>query len=310
MKLLVCYKKIFNIPKAVYETLCENGSDCVFMQMVKSEEMCSFIRKNGINAVLSSESEVLTKCNVDGVGRIYVSADYHCTQKLEKTDCGLYIIPSKESVFEFINSGARDKKVEECGLPLRRKFRNVTDKNTAREKFGIADDMPVFSVFASEATKSEVKSTVRSILRLCKEAQVLLAVNSEAEKVVYCSLFSDYGNVFVHEVSDDEALYISAADVVFTVANAEMLTAVSRSNIPLMIMKSINKRYKGNREFFDKRGIGFEGKTPADNASYAGRILKSNRLRDNMISAQNKFIKENSEKEFFEKISSFLEKLV
>ena len=309
MKLLICCKKIFEVPKAVYEILSENGVDCLFSQAVKKDELHSIIRKNGVSVVLSSEGDILLKCNMDNITKIYISADYHCTQKLEKTDCGLYIIPSKETFFEFVNSGARDKRVCECGLPVRRKLRKICDKNTACEKFGIDSKIPVFTVFSSDATKSEVKSTVRSILSLCNGVQVLLAVNSNADKIQYSTVFSESDSVFVHEVSDDESLCISAADAVFTVGNSQILTAVSRVRIPLMIMDSQNRRFKGNAEFFDKRGMGFSGKTPADNASYAGRILKSNRLRDNMISAQKKFIKENTEIEMSEKILTFPEKL-
>lgn len=304
MKVLVCYKNIINIPKAAFEMLTDADAERLFLPVMKSDEMRMFLKKNNIDTVLSSEISVLSKCDVGGVSKIYLAADYCSRENLQKTECDLYIIPSKELMFEFVNSGAKDKKVFAGILPVRKIYKEITDKKSACEKIGIDAERPVFTVFTKGTARTEVKNTVEAIVRLCPDCQTIVASKGD-EKNTLSAMFSDKKDVFVVDEKNFESLCLSAADCVFSVADAEILTQVVLLRKPLLLMHSGSKNLRENASFFDKRGIGFKGKTASDNASYASRLLSSKRLSANMISAQERFIPEN-EKNF----SSFVEKLL
>ncbi|MBQ3151657.1 MAG: hypothetical protein IJB86_10485 [Clostridia bacterium] len=307
MKILLCYEKIPETMNAVSEILSENGFDCEIMHYENSESLQKYLRKNDIGALVSSENRVLSRCKNPTVPKVFVASDYCCLQKLS-AKCDLYTVPSHELSFDFINSGATDKNVSITGIPICKSITTLTDKKTACKNIGINGEKPVFAVFTQGASGREVRTTVNSVLLLCKETRVILAVADSGEKTYYSSLYCKDRDVYVIEEKHNGSLCISASDAVFTVARAEMSTAVARACKSLILLHSATARYKENASFFDKRGIGFCGKTAADNASYAGRLLESVRLKHNMTEAQKKYIPTDTDQLFLKNFYTFSEK--
>lgn len=256
------------------------------------------VSKNAFDLVVSSECEIL--CKIKSVDRrafsvVYYSPYIYPDKRLSSIDCDAYWIPFRELSSAFIKAGARDKKVHPIGIPGDTRFTTGMTKSEICHKWGIPEKDTIISIYADDVSRYEVCSTVASLRNFHKTAQILLFVNGKKLLSYYAMRFAgDYG-IFAIEKKGNESFGFAVADFVFIPANLICVSAAVRSKKNMILLHSNNKQIQNNAHFLSQNGIAFIGETAADNASFSARLIENIRLRNSMLSAQNKFISSDAE---------------
>ena len=288
MRIFMPCKTGKEILRAAQEALTRRGHSCTLYPFSTAEKMRIALEKGNYDIALSTEAQVLCKIKDTAVRKVYLAPNLFCGEKLGRTDCALYLIPHEELSFDFINAGAREKKVQLCGIPLPSQYLQCRPKVQACRSLGLCADRKTFTLFADGVSGNEIKSTVRAAQRLCPETQILVMAGDAGRRKMWQSAFADLQNVFVLE--PDVALGMSVGDAVFLPAVTSLLCTAARLEKVCILLHVPTLRCRRNAAFADAHGMAFSGKTAADNVSYAQRLLDGERLRQMMFRAQEKNI--------------------
>ena len=305
MHILMPCKVRADVLRGVQETLQARGIDCTLYRYESADRLRRKLCEKAYDAVLSAESAVLSHVPRT-VPTIYFGAEFHCADKRLPSDLSAYWIAQEELAFECMTHGARDRNVQVCGIPLRPSYRTRETRTAACRSLGIEPHQMIFSVFTDGSAPNEIKSTVRSVRVLSPEMQVLLWSGEANRRSFWQSYFAPEQSVFVPDVEPHMPIALAAADAVFCPAFAPLVCAAARQEKIVILLHTALSRARKNAAFLDAHGAAFCGKTAADNVSYACRLLSSERLRGNMLSAQAKYIVPDAE----QRAEKFLREIV
>lgn len=283
MHIFLPYKKPNALLRATEETLTRRGHSCTPVPFVCAQQMRSALEKQNYDLVLGSEGDVLRKIKCE-IPKVYLASDFFCDTKLGGMDCALVLIPHEALTFDFINSGARENCVQVCGIPLCEENRQLQKRDDTCKALGLSHDKNIFTLFTDGVSKKEIKSTVHAAERLCPDVQILVMSNDSARRTAWQTAFAQLKNVFV--LPTDLPLGVSVGDAVFMPALPSLFCAAARAEKICLLFHVRSRRCRMNAAFLEERGAAFCGKTAADTVSYTVRLLEGERLRANMLRAE------------------------
>ncbi len=293
MKLFLPYRPGTDFPAAVQRIFEARGHECVLFRYTSAEKLRRACQKIHPDAVLSTQSDLLHR--LPEQKRIYLGTEFHCPEKLNAADWKAVTIPHADLSFSYITMGAKDRTVLPCGVPLPQHYRVLLPREKCLQALGLRAQEPLFLLLTDGAAAGEIKSTVRAIDALCPPARSVVLCKDAARCKLFTTAFAEFQNVYVLPLRDNLSLALCAADAVFTPATPIFVCAAARQGKIVILLHTPSPRARQNAEYLDSRGIAFRGKTAADNVSYAGRLLESQRLRKIMLDAQEKFILPDAE---------------
>lgn len=302
MNILMIGKTRPDVLRTAKSILEPRGHTCTIVPYESAGKTAERIKESSCDAVLVAENTALN--GYGGKARtIYLSSEFYCPQR-RMTPVQTCLIAHEELSFDFITHGARDTSVQVCGVPLPEPFRRRLPRTECRHALGLCEDRPVFLMIGETVSISILKSAVRAVRTMNPDAQTILLGSSETRRKTWMSVFADNANVFISDLEMDFPLSLCACDAVFTPAFSAFVCAAARQEKIVTLLHSTVPRTRKNTSFLHAHGAAFHGKTAADSVSYACRLLDSDRLRANMLSAQEKTIVPDAEERLIRAIES------
>lgn len=299
MRIFLPYKKRKEILCAANEALAHRGHTCVLYPVSSAASMREAFEKGRYDVVLGAEASILSKLTTT-VPKVYLATDFFCGEKLRRTDCALVLIPHAELSFDFIDAGAREKQVRVCGVPLCEKNLGLRNRDEACKSLGLSAEKKTFTFFTDGVPTREIKAAVHAAGRLCPETQVVVMSGDAARTSAWQTAFSKQENVFV--LPTEIPLGMRVADAVFLPALPSVVCTAARAEKVCMLFHVGTPQCRKNAAFLEARGAAFGGKTAADTVSYAMRLLEGERLRANLLRAQEKAVLREPERTLCEEV--------
>ncbi|MBQ7541504.1 MAG: hypothetical protein IJT44_04330 [Clostridia bacterium] len=297
MNILMPCKLRSDALRAAKELLEAHGHRCTLYAWESAAKLRERVRTGSFDTLLCAESAVLPRSGLP-LRTVFLAPDFFCAHKFPPTGVTRCLIAHEDLSFDFITHGVRDASVRVCGVPLSSSLRSVGSRGQSCTSLGLREDRPVFLVVGDTLSLGVLKSFVSSVQTFCREAQILLLGGGAVRRKSWMSAFSENRNVFVSEAKSAFSLGLGAADAVFTPAFSPFVCAAARQEKPLALLHSAVPRTRKNADFLDSHGVAFHAQSTADGVSYICRLLDSDRLRANMLHAQQRCILPDAEARF------------
>lgn len=264
--------------KSLVEFITENAFDAVCCTHLYAMEAMTAIRKK-------------RKLNIPSYA---VITDYTYVPFLNETALDGYFIPQAELASEIVGKGLPADKLIASGIPVSKRFEQLTDKSAARNYLVIPQTKRVYLVMTGGEGGADVMSLCDEfLLEGDGEAYVLVGRNS----VLMNQMLEKYGlDSHIHAITYTEKvnLYMRAADAVITKPGGLSSTEAAVANVPIVHYSPIPGCETKNVNFFASRGMSVCADT-AKAAVEAARNLADNPERvETMLEMQRKYIPSNA----------------
>lgn len=185
-----------------------------------------------------------------------------------------YCVAADEVRHEFVARGIPRERIAVTGVPVRRAFERPADRFAARQKFGLAPDLPVVLAMAG---------SYGSLGRLPEVSKVLLSTRRPLQGLVVAgrdrALYADLRRLaegtrvralgYVRHV---RAL-MAASDLLVTKAGGMTLAEAMAAELPLLTFGSLPGQERQNERFAARTGIALAARSTRELATLIDRAL-------------------------------------
>lgn len=223
-----------------------------------------------------------------------VFTDYTCIPFIKEAKCDKYFVPHESIKQELANLGVDENTIEATGIPVSKRFRDHTDKHTARQILNIPENKKIYLIMSGGVG-------CENLLKLCEKltkesgdflAYVITGHNQDLFDRIKEN-FSD-SNLVPVGFTDKINLYMRAADVMISKAGGLSSTEAAVANVPLIHFKSIPGCESKNTEFFSQRHMSINAKNDEEVISYAYFLSHNQSTADAMTENQKNTINANA----------------
>ncbi len=243
------YRKL-PIPSPVYSI---NG--------VMAKTFNDFFTDNHFDVVVSTHvfaSEIIAQMRRKGMDTpysVFVATDYVCVPFTEETDSDAYIIPTELHKEDFIRRGIFKKRLYPLGIPVKRDFLNVFEKEQAKENLGLDKDKRYILLCGGSMGAGSIDKMIKNLVCNKNEDIELIVICGSNEKL-YKKLEKKYKNrIILMGKTNRMAEYIKATDLYLTKPGGLSTTEAAVMNVPFMHLPPIPGCETVNAEFFSSHGM-------------------------------------------------------
>ena len=177
---------------------------------------------------------------------------------------------------------------------MRKSFEeNRNRRRTRREVCGLSQEHLLYLVMGGSMGFGKIQIFVRELARRLKENEEIVVIcgnNQKLEKVLQKEL-GENKKVHILGFTDQVAEYMAACDVIFTKPGGLSSTEAAISHIPIVHTNPIPGCENCNLEFFQSRGMSIGRKSFFGQLRAGQKILSREKLRREMILAQEHYSK-------------------
>lgn len=239
-----------------------------------------------------------------------IATDYACIPFWEETNCDAYVIPHEDLLEEFSLRGIKKEKLYPFGIPVKKAFcsiknekkfsvANITQINnskTAKERLKLPSNRSLFLVMGGSMGFGKIQLFTYELNRSCKHGEQIVVICGNNYKLfrILKRCFRDNKNIHIIGFTNKVALYMEAADVVYTKPGGLTSTEVIVKNKPLVHTAPIPGCETSNMEFFASKGMALSAHSLKSQISLGQLLMKQESRRIGMLKAQQKHSKPNA----------------
>lgn len=233
-----------------------------------SKNLYEYIENNGVECVICTHlfaMEAMTavkakhNCAVKAYG---VLTDYASIPFYKDTKLDGYFVPDKRTAEEFCKkTGTPAETVYATGIPVRRSFSQVLEKNGARRILGLGDKEQVICILTGGAGCGNISALCGRLLKSFPEARIFAMTGNNGR--LNSKLRKKYGGnakLTVCGFTQDIPLYVKAADAVISKAGGLSSTETAVCEVPLIHLKAIPGVESRNLKYFSQNGLSLRAK--------------------------------------------------
>lgn len=233
---------------------------------------------------------------------VAVGTDYTCIPFWEETDCDYYVIPHEDLVAEYVQRGVPRDRLFPWGIPVRPRFLEGCDQQTARVRCHLPRDFRTYLVMSGSMGFGKIQLFVMELARRLGEKEEIVVIcgnNHRLERILQKEL-QHKKNVRILGFTDKVADYMAACDVIFTKPGGLTSTEAAVMQIPIVHTNPIPGCEDKNLEFFLSRGMSMGRKGFLNQMKAGQKLLAKEKLRETMIQAQKIHGKPDAVKRIYE----------
>lgn len=225
---------------------------------------------------------------------IFVATDYVCIPFTEEAACDRYMTPSALLERDYMRHGIAKDKLCHTGIPVRRVFNGLPDRDIAAAKLGLDKDKRYLLMSGGSMGAGQISKSIAILLNY-------LAVHSECHLIVLCgnnrklldSLKKKYGNckqLTLMPTTNKIAMYMKASYIFMSKPGGLSSTEAAVANVPLIHIAPIPGCENYNMKFFEEHGMSISVGERTNQLIPAIELLSNDRIRLKMIENQKKYI--------------------
>lgn len=273
--------------------LLEHPADVLVMPHLYPAETITYMKKK---LMLSSKT-------------IAIMTDYTCIPFWEETECDAYIIPHEDLVEEIVLRGIPKEKLYPFGIPVKKAFDTLLDvkqeednlsqnhlQRFARKRLKLPLDSSVYLVMSGSMGFGKIQLFTYELNRRCKNGEHIVVICGNNHKLYRMMKrgFQNIDHVHIIGYTNHVALYMDAADVVYTKPGGLTSTEVIVKNKPLVHTAPIPGCETCNMDFFASRGMSLSSHSIKTQINQGQLLMNDSKIRDGMLMAQRKHAKRNA----------------
>lgn len=245
------------------------------------KKLAKFIDEGGYDVAVMPHlfpAECLTSLHKHGMAQIpffCVATDYTCIPFWEETKPDYFIIPHPELAVDFSSKHIPPEKLLPFGIPVSDRFKAKTDRSAARAELGLPDDKPILLMMSGSMGFGGLEGMTRALYkRFDKNVRIiLLCGRNESLRAHLNEVFADTPDILMQPFTDKVALFMDAADMVFTKPGGLTSTEAAVKNVLLVHTPPIPGCETINAAFFTSRGMSVCAGTGAGNDAIAEKAF-------------------------------------
>lgn len=268
------------------------------MNMLLARALESYLQKNNWDVILCPHlypAEACTHLKKAGALSqpvIAVATDYTCIPFWEETRCDAYIAPHPDCVGEQVRRGIPEERIYPLGIPVRTQFSQRWDRMNARQALGLETCEKIYLVMGGSMGFGEIPALCRLLLEKAGPRDGVIALCGSREELRSDLLrqFPGESRLMPKGYIDQPAIYMAAADVLFTKPGGLSSTEAAAVGVPLVLTAPIPGCESRNRAFFLERGMALGGDTVEEQALAGLRLASDGELAARMRKQQRRHI--------------------
>lgn len=224
-----------------------------------------------------------------------VLTDYTCTPFFSEARVDGYFIPHPDMAADCIRQGLLTDRTYALGLPVRRSFREVVDKDTTRTALGLPIGTPLFLIMSGGVGGFYLGRVCDQLLGDGGENTHVVVLTGRREDL-FTAIAGKYrvdSRVTVVPFTDRVREYMAAADVMLSKAGAVSSTEAAVAGLPLIHTGAIPGGETKNARFFAEHGMSLYTQNPYEAGRLAYRLQADERQVARMRDHQAKNILPN-----------------
>lgn len=186
-----------------------------------------------------------------------------------------------------------EEKIRICGTVIDEERLVDVPKSVAREKIGIANDLPTVSIIGGRYGVSYVKDTFATLAPYTDRLNLVVLTGGSAtiEKFVltYCKAKNYKQNIFVVKGKTDMNEIYAVSDVVVSSPTTVTMYEIFAKNIPCVLIRSLNNNERGNHTFLAEEQLAMRGGKDEQLATAVLGFINNNNIRQEYLYNQRKF---------------------
>ena len=230
---------------------------------------------------------------------ICVATDYACIPFWEETRPDYFVIPHPDLAEDFYSRKIPEDKLLPFGIPVDDRFRKKVDRSEARSELGLPDDKPILLMMSGSMGFGSLEEMTRSLYNKFGGGAriIILCGRNESMRAHLSNVFAENPDVMLQPFTEKVALFMDAADMVFTKPGGLTSTEAAVKNVLLVHTPPIPGCETINAEFFSSRGMSVcagSNAAPDDIAEAAFSLWNDGEAQQRMLEAQRKNINPDS----------------
>ena len=221
------------------------------------KKLAAFIREGGYDAAVFPHlfpAECLTSLRKHGMTDIpfvNVATDYTCIPFLAE---------------DFSSKGIPGETLLPFGIPVSDQFIHKTDRAQARRELGLPQDKPLLLLMSGSMGFGHLEDLTRALLRrFGNDTQIiLLCGRNETMRAHLTKVFDGQDNILLQPFTQQVALFMDAADMVFTKPGGLTSTEAAVKNTLLVHTDPIPGCETINAAFFGRLGLSVSSPVPGN----------------------------------------------
>lgn len=261
------------------------------------KKLAKFIRDGGYDVAVMPHlfpAECLTSLRTHGlldIPFICVATDYACIPFWEETKPDYFVIPHPDLAEDFYSRNIPKEILLPFGIPVSDRFKSKTDRSQARELLGLPEDKPVLLMMSGSMGFGGLEGMTRAIYKKfdCNVRIIILCGRNESMRAHLSKVFADIPSIILQPFTDKVALFMDAADMVFTKPGGLTSTEAAVKNVLLVHTPPIPGCETINAGFFSSRGMSVcagENAGPDDIAQTALSLWLDKSAQQKMLKSQ------------------------
>jgi len=261
------------------------------------KKLAGLINKGGYDIAVMPHlfpAECLTsmrKHNMTDIPFVCIATDYACIPFWEETKPDYYVIPHNDLAEDFYSRNIPKEKLLPFGIPVSDRFKGKTERSEARSQLDLPDDKPILLMMSGSMGFGGLEEMTRALYsRFDRNVRIIiLCGRNESMKAHLEKVFADNPDVIMQPFTDKVALFMDAADIVFTKPGGLTSTEAAVKNVLLVHTPPIPGCETINANFFSSRGMSVcpgPNATPEAIADKAYALWKDEDAQRKMLQAQ------------------------
>ena len=255
----------------------ENSTDVVMCTHVFPAEMLTYMKRHGMTVPKS----------------VFIATDYTCVPFTEETDLDYYAVPSQDLNDEYIRMGVPEEKLNVCGIPVKRAFREGISRAEARKTLGLDPYSEYIILSGGSMGAGKLRTAIRVLEPYLETEDKRLIVLCGNNGGLFASLSDHYGNsdrIALLPSTGDMPTYLRACDIFIGKPGGLSSTECASARVPTIFISPIPGCETCNSRFFVGRGMALSVKNIRRKLIPAIRKLENDATAAKMRRQQEKYI--------------------
>ena len=289
------FKNVYKIGELYNKTILK--SPVYYFNCLNKDKILSFIKENGYDLVICTHlfpALAITKIKKEyDIPLINVATDYECIPFWNETKPDDFVIPSELLKDSFIKKKIDKDVIRPFGIPVSSKFK------TSRRKLDLPNDKDIVLITSGSMGFGKMNDIVNLILKEVKKIYLVVVCGNNKE--LYNSLSEIKNkNLILVGFTDKMSEYMKKSKIIITKPGGLTTSEVATLHKPLIHMMPIPGVENYNAKFYSENKMSLCANNEQEIVEDIKLLLKDEKLANDIINNQKKFINENSAKDLVE----------
>ncbi|KJS83016.1 MAG: hypothetical protein JM58_13435 [Peptococcaceae bacterium BICA1-8] len=166
----------------------------------------------------------------------------------------IFVIPSDDLVYPFLEENTNLEKVKPFGIPIRPQFLNKLDQSQVRARLGLSQQLQTVLVMGGGLGLGKIEKVVYNLLDE-SELQILVVTGSNEKLKKNLEGLKRNDRLHVYGFIDNVAELMAAADIIVTKPGGITCAEALAMELPMAIVSPLPGQEDRNTDYFINKGV-------------------------------------------------------